>query len=292
MIMDPAAKKQVLIDRKRADMIALYPSLWKKLISEWKSPGSMDRAWLMYSANYLFRTQGVRWAMDPLTLKSRLPQVPAMQVAQDLRDLDFVLLTHGHKDHLDINLLRLLRYLPIQWVVPEAILPQVREQAGLPAQQILVPKPHQPMDLHGVRITPFDGLHWQDAPDFPEGKRGVSAMGYLVEKAGKRWLFPGDTRTYDPTRLPGFGPVDVLFAHLWLGKASALQSNPPLLDDFCHFCLALNPKRIVLTHLEEWGRDALDFWDIEHAEKVISKLNKHTPFLPIEAAFTGAGILL
>jgi len=290
--MQRSTEKQVLINRRREDLIARYPVLWNKLITEWKSPGSEDRAWLMYSANYLFRTQGVRWGIDPLTLKRRLPQASAMDVARDLKDLDFVLLTHRHEDHLDLGLLSALRRLPIRWVVPEAILPQVQEQAGLPAKHILVPKPLQPIDLHGLRIIPFDGLHWQDAPDYPDGRRGVPAMGYLVEQDGKRWLFPGDTRTYDPANLPPFGPVDVLFAHLWLGRAAALQSPPPLLELFCRFCLALQPRRIILTHLEEWGRAAPYFWDVDHAEQVVSSLKKYAPPLPVDAACTGDEILL
>jgi hypothetical protein len=109
---------------------------------------------------------------------------------------------------------------------------------------------------------------------------------------GKRWLFPGDTRTNDVTQLPLFGPLDVLFAHLWLGRGVALQSHPPLLDDFCRFCLALQPRRLILTHLEEWGHQVSDFWSLELAEQVISVLKKHAPFLPIEVACTGDEILL
>ena len=272
--MDRFAEKQAHIDRRRDEMAARTPAIWDKLIAEWNSPGSEDRVWLMYSANYLFRTQGVRWAMDPLALNSRLPQAPAMDVARDLKDLDFILLTHRHGDHLDFGLLRLLRHLPIRWVVPEAILPLVQRQAGLPSKQILVPKPLQPIELCGLRITPFDGLHWEAAPDYPAGRRGVPATGYLVEMGGKRWLFPGDTRTYDVTRLPIFGPLDVLFAHLWLGRGAAFLLHPPLLELFCRFCLALQPRRLILTHLEEWGRRASDFWDIEHAKQVVSVLKK------------------
>ncbi|MCX6035958.1 MAG: hypothetical protein NTV38_13445, partial [Chloroflexi bacterium] len=99
-----------------------------------------------------------------------------------------------------------------------------------------------------------------------------------VEMGGKRWLFPGDTRTYDPAGLPDLGPVDVLFAHLWLGRAVALQSHPPLLELFCRFCLAFQPRRVILTHLEEWGRQASDFWDIEHAKMAVSVLKKGSPF--------------
>jgi L-ascorbate metabolism protein UlaG (beta-lactamase superfamily) len=290
--MNQFAEKQARINRRRDEIVARYPDIWKKLIVEWNSPGPEDRAWLMYSANYLFRTQGIRWAMDPVALNSRLPKAPVMDVARDLKDIDFILLTHNHGDHLDFDLLRTLRHLPIWWVIPEAILPLVRREIGLPAKQILVPKPLQPIDLHGLCITPFDGLHWEHSLDYPGGSRGVLATGYLVELVSKRWLFLGDTRTYDPAALPDFGPVDVLFAHLWLGRSAALQFHPPLLEDFCRFYLALQPRCIILTHLEEWGRQVLDFWDLEHAKQVISVLKKHDPFLPIEVACTGDEILL
>jgi L-ascorbate metabolism protein UlaG (beta-lactamase superfamily) len=290
--MDRCAEKQTEINRRGDEMAARYPAIWDKLITEWNSPGPEDRAWLMYSANYLFRTQGVRWAIDPLGLNSQLPLAPAMDVALDLKDLDFVLLTHRHRDHLDVGLLQALRHLPIQWVVPEAILPLVLRQAGLPDKQILVPKPLHPIELQGIRITPFNGLHWENSTDCPDGRRGVSATGYLVEMDDKRWLFPGDTRNYDPARLPDLGSVDVLFAHLWLGRGATLQAYPLLLDDFCRFCLALKPRRVILTHLEEWGRQVSDFWEFQHAELVVSVFKKLAPFLPIEVARTGDEVLL
>ena len=282
-----SAEKQARIDLRRKQVCTGFPRQWERLISEWNSPGPEDRGWLIYSANYLFRTQGVRWAVDPLEMHSRLKQLIQPDVARDLRNLDFVLLTHRHGDHLDLNLLRALRDLSIQWVVPEAILPMVRRQAGLAARKILVPEPLQPIELHGIRITPFDGLHWEESPAHRTGQRGVAETGYLVEQGGKRWLFPGDTRTYDATRLPPFGSVDVLFAHLWLGRGAALMAQPPLLADFCHFCLALQPLRVILTHLEEWGRRGNDFWDREHAEQVILEFKRLVPRLPVEAACSG-----
>ncbi len=235
---------------------------------------------MMYSANYLFCTQGVRWAIDPLMLKSRLPQAPVMDVARDLKDLDFVLLTHRHKDHLDISLLRQLRHLPIHWVIPETMVSIIQKEVGFPLDQIVIPKLLHPMELNGLLITPLEGLHWEAAPAFPNGQRGVPSIGYLVESGPSRWLFPGDTRNFDSAGIPNLGVVDILFAHLWLGRAAALHSPPPLLEHFCRFCLALKPRRIILTHLEEWGRQAADFWSLEHADLVICELKKHRS-LPI-----------
>jgi len=183
-----------------------------------------------------------------------------------------------------------LRHMPITWVVPEFILSQVIEQAGLLRENIIVPSTLVPIELNGVRILPFDGLHWETQPD--GNPKGIPAMGYRIECNGKLWLFPGDTRTYDAAQLPAFGPVDVLFAHLWLGRGSALIDKPPLLDDFCRFFLRLKPRRLILTHLNEFGRNASDFWDASHVQCVTSKFREMNPDISIAPARMGENILL
>jgi L-ascorbate metabolism protein UlaG (beta-lactamase superfamily) len=295
--MDLTATKQQQINRKRKEAVALYPELWSKMVAEWNSPGSEDRAWLLYSANYLFRTGGVRWAIDPMTLKKRVPEAAAVDVAGDLGRLSFVLLTHRHQDHLDVDLLRALGPLPIQWVVPEFLLTQVLAQVEIPVQRILVPRPSEPIELSGVRILPFNGLHleWKVDPETGDVSgipRGVPAFGYWIEFGGKRWLFPGDTRTYAVDRLPQFEPVEGVFAHLWLGREAGLLPDPPLLSEFCRFCVALRPARVVVTHLEEFGRRAADYWDIEHFRKVATHFHQISPDLPVAPAFMGESVCL
>jgi len=230
----------------------------------------------MYAANYLFRSRDVRWAIDPLRLCQRVPGAPEMDIKHDLAPLSFILLTHHHADHLDLEMARALRDHPILWVVPAYLLDVVRV-AGLPRERIIIPRSMEPIHIHNVNIVPFEGLHWEDDPAYPEGRRGVPATGYLLEFNGKRWLFPGDTRRYAANRLPGFGRVDGLFAHVWLGRGCAQQGSPPLLEAFCHFCLSIEPNQIVLSHLEEYGRDADDFWGAEHARKVIRFLKGFDP---------------
>lgn len=271
--MDRFASKQREIDRRAAEAIAAYPALWSKMIDEWRQPGLDNRAWLMYSANYLFRTDNVHWALDPLRLKHRLPGAPEMPAA-DLKDLSFVLLTHSHSDHLDLDLLCQLQPYPILWVIPAPILDVVEAEVKLPVDRLIVPQAMQTVEIHGICITPFEGLHWEG--QLENGSiRGLPATGYLVEFNGKRWLFPGDTRTYDASQLPSFGPVDCLFAHLWLGRGAALAEEPPLLGEFCQFCADLLPKRVILAHLDEFGRDAPDLWDNEHTRKVSAWFQKN-----------------
>ena len=82
--MDRSTERQSRIDLRREEIAAPTRQYGRSSSSEWNSPGPDDRAWLMYSANYLFRTQGVRWAMDPLELHSRAAGAD-MDVARDLK---------------------------------------------------------------------------------------------------------------------------------------------------------------------------------------------------------------
>lgn len=288
--MDRLTEKQAVTEAKKGAAAADYPALWQQMISEWARPAESDRAWLLYAANYLFRTAGVRWALDPLTLRQRLPSAPEVDVS-DLRALDYIVLTHRHADHLDLGLLRRLRDFPARWIVPQFLLDPLRT-LDLRRDKLIIPRPLEPLRLGALTLTPFDGLHWEDAPGYPDGRRGVPAMGYLAEFDGKRWLLPGDTRMYEAARLPSFGPVDGLIAHLWLGRGQALSAEPPLMEAFCKFCLDLSPRRIVLAHLDEYGRNASEFWDDSHAERTAVRLHEISPATSISFAAMGESIQL
>jgi len=288
--MDPLTSKQGEIERRAAEVAVSYPALWTKMIAEWRQPGSQDRAWLMYSANYLFRAGNARWALDPLRLKHRLPLAPEMP-AGDLKDLDFVLLLYAYGDHLDPHLLAQLVDFSTFWVIPVPVLESLGAKVEIPADRLIVPEPMRTFQIQGIRITPFDGLHWEKQTG-TDSLRGVPAMGYLFEFHDKRWLFPGDTRNYEAGKLPSFGPVDSLFAHLWLGRCSALLESPPLLDEFCRFCTDLKPKQIVLTHLEEFGHRAGEYWDRTFARTVSAWFQNNGVQVHLDSACLGDSVLL
>lgn len=262
-----------------------YPGLWRKMIREWSSDEFEDSAWLTYAANYLFRTAELRWALDPFALAARVTGVALPDYLADLEPCALIVLSHNHNDHLDPNLLRALQSLPVQWVIPAHMLPIVLERADIPRSQIIVPAYGKPMQFEQLTLTAFEGLH------LAEG-RGVPSTGYLAEFGGKRWLFPGDTRRYDLGALPSFGRLDGVFAHLWLGRAGALENPPPLLDPFCRFFAGLRLGRLVLTHLHELGRDADDYWDERHVALVSSRFQTLAPGLPVASAVLGERVAL
>ena len=284
---DRRLEKQLSIEQKRTQMAARYPAIWEKIVSEWLSPGD-DRAWLTYSANYLFRTGDVRWALDPLELHWRIPEAPSVDVARTLSRLSFVLLSHRHADHLDLELIRQLSKFPILWVIPAFLQEEVIQQCGIPKTQVITPSLRLHLEINGIRITSFEGLHWESPPPGSSlSPHGVPAVTYLVSFNRKRWLFPGDIRFYNSSLVPDFDTLDGVFAHIWLGRRSALCDDPPLLDAFCRFFGSLPVNRILITHLEELGRDAEDYWEARHYSLIANRLQQHSPDKSIFAAYLG-----
>lgn len=279
------------IAQARRQFVETYAGRWSAMMDQWTSSddgnGSdahQDMVWLMHSANYLSRFGGARWAMDPVRLSNRLPEATEPDLAR-LAALDFVLLTHTHADHADKQLWQLLRDAPTRWVVPPHMVDVFVEVTGIRDERLVVAEPLKTLGIHGVRITPFDGMHWEwdvspppDAASKLPPDRGVPATGYLLEARGRRWLFPGDTRTYDATRLPDFGPVNIVFGHVWLGRESALCNEPPLLDVFCRFIADLKPReKVILAHLYETSRPPADCWVQSHATQIIDRLKDDLP---------------
>lgn len=279
-MLNDLARHRAAIDRKIRAANRQYPSLWRKITRDWRADDPQDALWLTYSANYLLRTGGVRWALDPFSLLTRTGSGGQPDFARDLAGLQLVVLSHAHADHFDPTLIADIAGLQLIWVVPEFMLERTLQAAALPTDRIRVPRVGEPICIAGLTLTPFEGLHLHSDGGLPE-------MGYLAEFAGKRWLFPGDTRVYDRQGLPHFGGLDGVLAHLWLGKAAALQKDPPQLENFSRFYTALEARRIVVTHLEELGREPEDFWTRRHYRLASSRLSTIAPDVQISPALTG-----
>jgi L-ascorbate metabolism protein UlaG (beta-lactamase superfamily) len=288
---DRTYKKKGILHRRQM-AVTSFPGLFRNLVNDWNLDQDSDRAWLLYSANYLFRTAGVRWAMDPLMLHKRVPETPAVDLHQVFDKLEFVVLTHAHADHLDFDLIKVLKNLPLRWIIPEFMIGRVQAATGLSESQITTPRPLELIEICGISLLPIEGHHFEEA--LPGGglPRGVPSMAYLVEFNGKNWFFPGDTRNYRPAfSLPPV-PLEGMFAHLWLGKGCALMDEPLLLGEFCQFCARLNSKRVILTHLDEFGRDEDDAWGSRHVQMVCAHWEQLGLQIPIQAARMGERILL
>lgn len=262
-----------------------YPSLWHDFCQEWRTWHGEDSLWLTYSANYLFNTAGVRWALDPFHLSARLPDVPTPDYVADLAGIQMVVFTHAHKDHLDMNLIKAMKNEPVKWVIPEFMQASVSKSVVLPPENIITPHNAEPIHCGGLTLTPFDGLHYN-------GSAGVPETGYLVEFDHTRWLFPGDVRNYNAAHLPLMPHLSGMVAHLWLGKGAASQESPPYLKAFAQFCMDMRPKQLIVTHLYELGRDEHDLWTVQHFNQVMPHLLTYFVPAKVKCALTGDRIPL
>jgi hypothetical protein len=241
------------------------------MIRSWCAPRRNDAVWLTYSANYLFNTRGLKWAVDPVLLSNRVPEAQMLDAGRDLYDLDFVLLTHTHIDHVDVILWTQLKESRCHWIVPEHMVEFFTAEASMSNSGFSVAVPGRKLSVAGTRITPFAAPHYER--NATAETKHIDSTGYLVETSGGSYLFPGDIRTYDPACLRHFTDVSAVFAHVFLGRSAALECDPPLLNEFVDFYLSCRPKKIVLAHLYELGREPEDCWLTSHARTVARAFN-------------------
>ncbi len=258
-----------------------YLQRWQTMIDAWQAPVHTDQVWLMYAANYLFNTRGVRWAFDPLRPNRLLNDLPHPVPLDPLKKLAFVLLTHQHSDHYDPVLLNALRDSPVDLVVPESMLDAVVRDVNPRPGKIVIARPGRTLTLHGISITPFTSPHIS-----------LPSTGYLVTVNQRSFLFPGDVREYHDTTLHPFAPVDTIFAHLWLGRHGAGLKQSPFLKPFCDFVLGSDPCAVVLTHLYEFSRKPTDLWHERHVAAVRDRCTRSGIRIPIHAATSGDGLAL
>ena len=134
-----------------------------------------------------------------------------------LTDLDAVVVTHQHPDHIDVaHLPALLAANPHAqlWVEPQVLgaydLPRAR---GIAADESI--------DLGGVTVAAVGGLHAVIHRDIPQ----VGTVGLVVRAEGEPTLFqPGDSLAAVPSSidvlyLPAHGPWAAMKEHIDFGRA-------------------------------------------------------------------------
>jgi L-ascorbate metabolism protein UlaG (beta-lactamase superfamily) len=198
--------------------------------------------WIGHGA-VLLELDGVRLLSDPL-LRDRVAhlrrRVPAAAPAA-LRDIDAVLLTHLHRDHLDLPSLRLIgRAVPI--VVPRGG-GRLLLRRGFDAVREIAPG--EALEIGSLTVRATTARH--------HGGRGVvgargPALGYVVE-GSRRIYHAGDTDLFDGMREIGAGGLDLALVPIW-GWASRL--GPGHLDPFsaAQALELLRPRQAVPIH---WG---------------------------------------
>ena len=273
-------------------VLANYPALWDRATDAYRRADGRDggRVWLLEAASYLFRTAGVCWAVDPAYSAHFVPTPP--DAAADIPDLDLMLLTHQHADHVDRTLIRQFAAREgLILAVPDSMVDLLREELRGARCVVEVVRSGDCVNVGALSATAFASMHFERAAD-GSGQTGVPELGWLVEVQGQRILLPGDVRTYAPDVLPDFGPVDWGFAHVWLGRGRSLTFDEADLDRYCRYVVGLNAAHVCLAHLLEISRDEHNYWSFAHAGLVAGRLLALSPLTEVTIARAGQQVEL
>lgn len=225
---------------------------------------------LIHSSSFLFHTNGCKWGLDIAFRNSRhLAKTPA-QAARLLKDMQVLVLSHGHRDHYEESTLKALAANDTLFVVPD-FLEERTLGLGIPKEKLVVARPGQAITLFGVTFLPFVSSHFR-----PNGK-GVREYGYRVTAPGcPSMAFPVDIRDF--SKREDIPESDICFANVWLEDNSADRSAwEPIAEPWAKYMLGFSQKQIFLTHLYEDGRPDDRMWRIEHAEAVRAAILRHSP---------------
>lgn len=167
--------------------------------------GAALSAWWLGQAGFLIEGGGVRLVLDAylsdtLAVKYRgkpFPHVRMMPPPADpaeLGEVDLVLCTHGHTDHLDPGTLGPLAAASpgCRFVVPAAHAALAVSRA-VPADRLVPASAFAPLEVAGVRIHPLPSAHEDLAVD-AAGRHLF--LGYVVELPGAALYHPGDCVPY------------------------------------------------------------------------------------------------
>jgi L-ascorbate metabolism protein UlaG (beta-lactamase superfamily) len=200
---------------------------------------SVKLTWLGH-ATWMIEADQHRIIVDPFLTDNPAATFPAEQV-----DVGFVLITHGHFDH-----------------VADAASIAKRCEATLVASYEVATwfsEKHDVVNTLGMNIggavsMPFGRLkmtHAIHSSQLPDGSYGGPAAGFLLELGGKRVYFAGDTALFSDLQLIGrggldaavlpigdlftMGPEDSIQAAQWLVADLVLPSHfgtwPPIEQD-------------------------------------------------------------
>lgn len=170
------------------------------------SSASRSLTWIGH-ASALLDVGGRRVLTDPLLrrrvahLRRRVGDVP------DVPDVDLVLVSHAHMDHLHVpSLRRLPNDVPV--VGPRGTAPLLR-RAG--CRRIVEVDVGERLDVDGIELTVTPAVH--PAGRGPHSRVDAEPVGYVIDIDGHRTYFAGDTDLFD--EMSSLGPVDLALLPIW-----------------------------------------------------------------------------
>jgi L-ascorbate metabolism protein UlaG (beta-lactamase superfamily) len=168
---------------------------------------STTLTWVGHSS-VIIDAGGRRIVTDPL-LTDRVAHLRRRvgAVTSDHGDVDLAVVSHAHMDHLHLPSLR--RLAPRAELVVPAGTERLARRSGRPLRAGVVAGDRLEVGPTTVEVT--DAVHGHGRG--PHSRVRASPVGFIIETAGLRVYFAGDTDLFDG--MADLGPVDVALLPIW-----------------------------------------------------------------------------
>jgi L-ascorbate metabolism protein UlaG (beta-lactamase superfamily) len=211
---------------------------------------------------------GARLLFDPFFTSN--PKAKEAGLDHSVPEADFVLISHGHFDHVEDAVTVLRRTKAVAVAVYEVC--DWLSKHGIPETQL-----HR-MNIGGTARFAFGSaqlVHAVHSSTMPDGTPGGNPAGFVVRTQAGAFYYSGDTAlTLDMQLIPKRGPVD--FAVLSIGDTFTMGY-----EDALEAAEMVGCKEVVGVHFDTWPPIAIDQ---EAALAAFSNAGKrlHLPFAGAE----------
>ena len=229
-------------------------------------------AWIGH-ATFLIKLGNTTIITDPLFSKNTGPLIfgpkryvePAIKL-NEIPDVDLLLLTHNHYDHLDMSTIRNFPYKKAKVIVPLKLSKYFKHFKDVNEldwyEEIRI--------NNDLKVTLLPSVHWSKRSLFDYNKTLWGS--FLIEHKGKKLFFSCDTGVGDIYRDLGkkYGPIDLIFINIGAYNfypimptrdRSVSHTNP---EEALGIAKDLNSRRIVGMH---WGTVILSLEQIMEPPK-------------------------
>ncbi|MCA9231306.1 MAG: metal-dependent hydrolase [Planctomycetales bacterium] len=221
---------------------------------------STELTWLGHSC-FAICTEGCNLLVDPFLDDSPTAPLKADEIAAD-----FVLLTHGHFDHVADAAAIATR--TGATVVANFEIGEWLKGQGVAEENVVAMNTGGSAELAFGRAKMTLAHHSSGLPD---GSYGGSAGGYILDLKGKRVYLAGDTSLFLDMKLYGMTGLDL--AVLPIGDLFTMGP-----DDSIEAIKMLNPRQVVPCHYGTWPPISQD------ASAWADRVRSHTAAEPVVLA--------